>query len=280
MKRLSCLFFSLAASFAVAQPTMPTSMGFDTRAVGIDQKLGASVPGDLRFTDENGKQVQLSDYFGKRPIIFHPVWYSCVENQGACSLTLHGLLQSFIGMKVDMPGKDFDVITFTIKPTETTDMAMKTKVMTMKTLNKPGAENGWHFLTGDLENISKLSAALGFRYTYNPTLDKINHASGIMVATKDGTISQYLYGQEYAANLLLRAIDQAGEGKVAARPAEPILLGCFEFDPNTGTHRLVWWRAVQVGGVATVIILITSIAVMSLKNKTPRPPRASGTLKQ
>jgi len=37
--------------------------------VSLDQKLDADLPRDATFTDENGKQVRLGDYLGKKPIV-------------------------------------------------------------------------------------------------------------------------------------------------------------------------------------------------------------------
>jgi len=33
---------------------------------------------------------------------------------------------------------------------------------------RPGAEDDWHFLTGDAENIRRLTEATGFEYRYQP----------------------------------------------------------------------------------------------------------------
>ena len=45
--------------------------------VGIAQHLNQQLPLDLTFTDDAGKQVQLGDYFGKRPAILALVYYQC-----------------------------------------------------------------------------------------------------------------------------------------------------------------------------------------------------------
>lgn len=253
------------AMLASAQPMMPSVEGFDTRTIGIDQKLNTQVPLDLQFKDEDGKTVKLGDYFNHgKPVIFNPVFYEC---KGVCELSLSSLSKALVEFQYDVPGSTFEVITFTIKPTETTEMAKARKAPIMKLLNKPGAEQGWHFLTGDLESISKLTAALGFRYTYIPTTGKVNHAGGIMIATPTGKIAQYIYGSDYPAKLLLNALDSANGEKISEPVSKPVLLGCFDFDPTTGKYRLVLWRSVQVAGLATVLILAVSIAVMTYRHK-------------
>src|SRR5689334_4131319 len=36
---------------------------------GIEQKLGGQIPLDAVFKDENGREVKIGEYFGKRPVI-------------------------------------------------------------------------------------------------------------------------------------------------------------------------------------------------------------------
>src|ERR1700684_891288 len=45
--------------------------------VGIDQKLNQQVPLDLTFRDETGKTVQLSQYFGQKPVLLSLVYFNC-----------------------------------------------------------------------------------------------------------------------------------------------------------------------------------------------------------
>src|SRR5487761_2187019 len=45
--------------------------------ISITQRLNAQLPLALNFVDDTGKQVQLGDYFGKRPAILALVYYQC-----------------------------------------------------------------------------------------------------------------------------------------------------------------------------------------------------------
>jgi len=262
---------ALASSLCFAQPSTPSSFGgFDTTAIGIDQKLDNQLPLDTKFTDENGKAVTLREFFKGRPVIINPIFYKC---EGTCVLTLNGLITSINRMKEDRIGEQFDIITFSIRPTETSADAMARKKQVLALYDpkgKPGnlemANANWHYLTGSMESIVALTSAIGFRYTYSPKVDKINHATGIMITTPEGKISRYLFGTEYPAKLLLTSVKDAQLERISV-PSEPILLGCFQFDPATNRYRIVMWRAVQVGGALTLIILGASIAIMSLGGK-------------
>ena len=63
-----------AAQMGAAPPPRPATPGV-LQEVGFDQRLGESVPLDLAFTDETGRSVKLSDYFGKRPVVLSLVYY-------------------------------------------------------------------------------------------------------------------------------------------------------------------------------------------------------------
>src|ERR1700675_4822341 len=43
--------------------------------VGIEQHLNQQIPPGLTFRDETGRAVELSDYFGKKPMILNLVYY-------------------------------------------------------------------------------------------------------------------------------------------------------------------------------------------------------------
>src|SRR5579863_4992249 len=60
------------------------------RGVGIDQKLNQQIPLNVPFRDETGKEVFLSDYFGKKPVVLSLVYFSCPM---LCTTVENNLLQ-------------------------------------------------------------------------------------------------------------------------------------------------------------------------------------------
>ena len=86
----------------------------------------------------------------------------------------------------DMPftvGKEFNVVTVSFDPRETPDLAAAKKKTYVASYGRPGAAEGWHFLTGKQDAIDKLTKAVGFRYVYDAKQDQYIHTSGIMVLT-------------------------------------------------------------------------------------------------
>lgn len=232
------------------------------KGIGIDQKLGAQVPGDLAFRDENGRDVQLKDYYGKKPIVLALVYYDCPM---LCTVVLNELERTLKGMGLGV-GESFDVLTVSFDPKETPSLAAAKRAEHLKRLDRPGAENGWHFLTGDAEPIRRLTDAVGFRYAWDDVNKQYVHSSGLMVLTPDGKISRYFYGVDYAPQDVQFALQEASGNKIGS-PSQRALLYCFQYDPRTGKYSLVVVRALQVGGVLTLLALGTFMVLSARRGR-------------
>ncbi len=227
------------------------------KQVGIEQQLGAQLPLDLKFRDEIGREVQLGDYFHKRPIVLSMVYYECPM---LCGEVLNGEASVFSTLKFDI-GKEYDVVTVSFDPTETPDLARGKKRTYIERYGRNGAENGWHFLTGSPESINALTKAIGFNYAWDPESKQFAHAAAIMVITPEGKVAQYFYGVEYAPKDLRFAIVQASQGK-AGTIVDQVLLYCYHYDPRTGKYGAVVSRVMQVAGVFTIAILGGFLIIM------------------
>lgn len=247
-------------------PTVDTTQGLPQALdkVGIEQKLGDSLPLDTEFKDENGNIVRLGDYFGKRPVILALVYYDCPM---LCNQVLNGLTGSLKGMSFEA-GKEFDVIalSFDARENEKPDLAKNKKASYMERYNRPGSENGWHFLTGTQESIDKVTNAAGFSYKWDEKSNQFTHAGGIMVTTSEGKLARYLYGIDYSPKDLKFALMETADNKVGS-PTEKLLLYCYHYDPSTGKYGLSILRIMRLGGIATVLGLGAMIFVFWRRNK-------------
>lgn len=238
--------------------------------IGVDQKLDDMVPMDLKFTDSSGKEIELRELFRGRPIILMPVFYECT---GVCTLELNGMLSALKDFKKDSIGKDFDVVTFTIKPTETLAMAAEKKAFLLDQYNRPGAEEGWSFLVGDIKDIKALTDAVGFRYEYDPETGSVIHPAAAVVLTPDGQISQYFLETSYNPGALLDSLRLAAKGRVGKKAVDQAFWNCVEIDPLTGKKSLNVLKAMRLGGLFTLIALVCGIVFMSIKYKTAPVPQ-------
>ena len=218
--------------------------------VGFDQRLDAQVPLNLTFTDEGGKQVKLGDYFHGKPVILVLAYYRCPM---LCTLVLNQLADSMQKIPFVL-SRDFNVITVSIDPRETPELAAAKRLHYLERYGHPQAAEGWHFLTGKQDQIARLAEVVGFRYVYDAPADQFIHPSGIMVLTPLGKVSHYLFGIDYPGRDLRLALVEASANKIGT-PAEQVLLYCFHYDPAAGKYTLAVINLVRVGGVLTVIVL-------------------------
>jgi protein SCO1/2 len=226
--------------------------------VGIDQHLNADVPVDLEFRDELGNPVKLADYFGHgRPVILNLGYYQCPM---LCSELLQGLVGSMKALTFNL-GQDFDVVTVSFDPSETTEMAAAKKRDIMKRYGRANSDQGWHFLTGKADQINALTKAVGFEYQFDPKTQQYAHAAAIVMLTPDHHISGYFYGVEFSPKDLRLGLVQASQHKVG-NIGDQVLLYCYHYDPRTGKYGAVISNILKLAGLGTILILGTFVFVM------------------
>ena len=245
----------MLAAFAVApaaaqNASKPTIL----KDVNIEQKLGTTIPQDLLFRDETGKQVRLGDYFHSgRPVILSLVYYECPM---LCNMVLNDITRSINGISNLSVGEQFDIVTVSFDPKEGPDLAYKKKEHYLREYRRPHAEEGWHFLTGSQESIKQLTDAVGFRYAWDAKYQQFAHASGIMIASPEGKLTRYFFGIDYAPADLRLSLEEATGGKITTA-GDQVLLYCFHYDPSTGRYSLMVGRMLQLAGGFTVLFLGT-----------------------
>ena len=239
--------------------------------VGIEQHLNEQIPPELIFRDESGNQVRLADYFGRKPMILNLVYYQCPM---LCGEVLSGLESALRVLKFDV-GDQFDVLTVSFDPRETPAMATAKKAEFLKRYARPGATQGWHFLTGPQQSIDALTKAAGFQYVYDANSGQFAHTTAIMVLTPEGRIAQYFYGVEYAPKDLRLGLIQASQNKIG-NLADQVLLYCYHYDPATGKYGAVVMRILRLAGAATILTLGLFMLVMFRKGSSTRSAERMG----
>ena len=244
---------ALAAGAAQAGPELPPVLS----AVGFDQRLNEQVPLDLEFRDEDGRTVRLADYFDGKPVVLVLAYYRCPK---LCTEVLNGLVKAMLDVPLTA-GREFNVLTVSFDPREQPELASAKKHTYLQRYGRPGAERGWHFLTGDEGPIKRLTEAVGFRYTYDPRHDVFAHASGILVLTPTGKISRYFLDIKYSPRDLRLGLLEASEGKVGSA-WDKALLYCFHYDPREGKYGPAVMNFVRAGGVVTLLALAAFAGVL------------------
>jgi protein SCO1/2 len=267
----------LAATFAVAQPpssfqdkaTQPASQvaPADLANVGINQRLNQQVPLDLEFKDETGKTVKLGDYFRSgKPVILNLVYYTCPM---LCGEELIGEASALSMLKF-APGKDYEIVSVSFNPDETSNDATAAKKTYVARINEhldPKTDgSGWHFLTGAQPQIKQLADAVGFHYRRDPQTRQFIHATAIMLVTPAGKLAQYYYGVEYSPKDIRLGLIEASRGNIG-NVVDEVLLYCYHYDPNTGRYGAVVTNIMRLAGAATMLILGGFLIVMFRRDK-------------
>jgi protein SCO1/2 len=230
--------------------------------VTIEQKLNSQLPLDAMFRDENGKTVRLGTYFGKRPVVLALVYYECPM---LCTQILNGMVRA-AKVLTFRPGKDYDVLAISFDARETPKEAAAKKAVYMKDYGHPETAAGWHFLTGDLDSIKRVTEAVGFRYTWDAHTATFAHASAIYVITPDGKLSKYFYGIEYSPKDMRLGLVEASQNKIGTA-VDQILLFCYHFDPSSAKYTFIALDLLRVAGAATLLALGGFVFLMLRRDK-------------
>lgn len=263
---------AVVAILTCAATAQPLDMQL-LKEIGLDQNLDTQIPLDLTFTDEKGRTVSIGDLLGDRPALLTLVYYECPM---LCTQILNGLTRSLRVLSFDV-GKEFDVITVSIDPGETSSLAAAKKEEYVKRYGRVSADRGWHFLTGRQDQIDRLAQAVGFRYQYDPETDLYLHASGIMLLTPEGKLARYFYGVEYAPKDVRLGLIEASQGRIGSA-VDQLLLLCYQYDPSTGKYGLVIMNSVRIAGGLTVVTIVSFIVLMLRRERRAKLRHLTGEL--
>ena len=230
--------------------------------IGLDQRLNARIPLGLSFRDTAGKVVQLENYFQDKPVMLTLAYFDCPN---LCPLVLEGLVKAMRVLGLEL-GKDYDAITVSIDPRDTTALAAKAKQKYLQRYGGVQAADGWHFLTGDQEAITALAQAVGFRYTYDQRQEQYAHASGVMALTPQGRVSRYFYGVEFPPRDLRLGLVEASRNTIGS-PIDQLILMCYHYDPTTGQYNFIILPSIRLAGLLTAAGLAAFMGVMIRRDR-------------
>jgi protein SCO1/2 len=237
--------------------------------VGIEQRLGAKVPLDLPFKDEEGNRTTIGACMAGKPTILVLSYYRCPM---LCTEVLNGLLAGVRAIP-DSAGDSYQIVVVSFDPREKPPLAALKKATYVAEYGRPNGESGWHFLTGDPLAIATLTDTVGFGSKYDRETEQYAHGSGIMILATDGTVSRYLLGVRFEPRDLRLALAEASQGRVGA-PADQVLLLCFRYDPTVGKYTFTILKLIRVFSGISLIVLGLFLAALwwRCRNRQAIPP--------
>jgi len=226
--------------------------------VGLEEKLGATIPLGARFIDETGRPVFLRDLVSM-PTIIAPVYYHCPN---VCNFLQGGLARVLPGIKLE-PGKDFRVLSISFDETETPAEARKSKALYMDAMNGRFPADAWTFLTGEKKEILRVTDAAGYHFKRQGP--DFMHPVALIVVSPQGKIIRYLHGTSVLPMDLTLALVEASEERIGAT-IRKVAQFCFSYDPENNRYVFNLFR------VSATAILLTAgafLAFLILRGRKP-----------
>jgi len=254
-RAIAALLLVLTAARSEAQSPIPASATPTVlREIGFEQRTGNLLPRGIHFVDEAARDVVLEDFFQGRPVVLALVYFSCPM---LCLQTLENLAKSVDALPL-RAGRGFDVLAVSFDPHDTADFAASRKAALLS--RRPDAD-GWHFLTGRQPEIRRLTAAVGFKYVFDDSLQQFAHPVGLVVLTPEARVSRYLFGIDYKPIDLRLAILDASERRIGS-VTDSLLLYCYHYEPTAGRYGLFVMRLVRTAASATVLCLAALVIAL------------------
>jgi protein SCO1/2 len=228
--------------------------------VGVDEKLGGSVPLDLAFSDAQGKPVRLADYVsGGSPVLVTLNYFACPM---LCPLTFRKLADTIKAVGGLSLERDYRIVTVSIDPEEIPELARaKSKETHAMLPGKAALDSRWPFLRGNPPEIDALTRALGIRYTRLGKND-FAHPTVAIVLTPEGRVSRYFYDLDIRPNDLRLALIEAAGGKIGNPVLNRVLLYCYHYDPAGRKYALIATNVMKVAGGGAALLLLLLLAAL------------------
>lgn len=264
--------FAAALGMAVALGCLwPASGRADpaspAQSVGVDEHVGAVVPGNLAWTDHTGsRRVIASAFSGDAPVLLQLAYYHC---ETLCDLTLRELATRLrdLGWRL---GDDYQALTLSIDPRDTY-LGAGAKRERVLELMHAGRTKAWPFFIATEDAIERLTRALGYRYVYDARTGQYAHPAVTIVLTPRGKIARYLYGPTIDAHDLSLALREARAGR--GGPSALIdrsILACFHYDPSTRRYAPLIQGVLRVGSLLVALTLATGVYAFGRRGRLRR----------
>jgi len=269
--RIKWVVFLVVVATTVASGQVTQENNPQLGRIDVLEHLGDTLPVDLEFTDEHGATVRLDSFFREgRPVVLILGYYQCPM---LCNLVFNGLVEGIRPLSL-LPAEDFQILTVSINPDETPQLAAAKKVNYLKELGKEIDSSGWGFLVGEPGQIEKLSEAVGFKYFYDTERAEYAHPAVVFVLTPEGVIARYLYGIEFKSSDLKLSLLEASRGRLGST-VDRLILYCFHYDPDSKGYVVAAGNVMKLGGLATLLVLGLFVSLMwygerQRRHRTPR----------
>ena len=166
------------------------------------------------------------------------------------SLSTRGLVKSVNQLPSDiLENSHLITVSFDHRDTMQSTVDFKNKYSD-KLNNKDLVE--WDFFYSSPDQVKLLTDSIGYKFKFNENTQEYAHSMAIIVLTKEGIVSRYLYGIDYDPFDLKLALIESGKGKSGKSFYESVLMYCFSYNPD------------ERGYVVEAVLLVKIVGIMTL----------------
>lgn len=255
MRALLCLCLLLA--FSPGQASPPSTDADVADAVDFAPPLDAVVP-DLIFSGSGSageSPVALQQLLARRPTLLTFAWFECAN---LCGLTLNALADSSARLPADAL-QDFQIVVVSLDAAAGPEQARQQQHDLARRYPDAGIERRWHFLTGDAEVIEDLADAIGYHFLYDQRKEQFAHPAGIVALSRDARIVDYRAGVNYRASDIAGLLRAASGGTPSTSRPNPVLLLCYDYDPNSGRYSLAIMKVLRLTAVTALLVIAAAM---------------------
>ncbi len=230
--------------------------------LGVNEHTGAMVPLDLKFLDEEGKEVSLKQMMDGKPTMITLNYYRCA---GICGPQLADMAKMLT--KLDLiENEDYKVLTISFAEDEPVSLAKKKRAAYLSSIRRPFNKDAWHFLIGENNSSGILADKVGFTFKKDITKEGLVsyiHPGTLIMLSPKGKVTRYLNGIGQLPFDVKMAVIEAGEGKVGPTIAKKLLF-CFAYDPKGKTYIFKWEK---VAGVVMTLLMLSFFAYLIMTSR-------------
>jgi protein SCO1/2 len=224
----------------------------DLAGVSLAPPPGATVPLDLLFRDLSGQRLSLKKAIDNKPALLVLVDFTCRTICGPALMIASSALAE-TGLRAT---NDYRLIVVGLDPKDTATDALAM----LGQIEDPAVAAATTVLSGDAAAVRALTAAIGYKFTYDADADQFAHPAGTVVITGDGRVSRVLSSLALNPLDLRLALVEAGQGRTGSL-ADRLTLLCYGFDAVHGIYTALIWRVLEAAASLTILVLAGSILV-------------------
>ena len=229
---------------------------------GLDEKLGESVPLNLKFITSSGEEKTLKELMKGKPTLLTLNYYTC---SGICTIELNNLAATLSKLELK-EGEDYQVVTVSFAKEETVELAKHKRRTILRSISRPFNKSAWSFVLDDNGSSQKIADAVGFHFKLSslPSASiQYTHDTGVIALSPTGKITRYLRSvNQLPIDVKMALIDAEKERVTPAISKQ--LQSCSAYHP---TEKYIVPTEKIVGTLITVLSIILFIVLFRTSKK-------------